>query len=347
MLRDLLRDRGPDLVTNPQRVRALLTDLCPDCRPEINLIIQAQQLGVPGRLKMQAAQLPITVVLPMLSRLMEENYRTSPEAAQWVVATWATALGFNLPASSEPKSLISSRLNVLQTAIPTPTPPPGSDRRRMNPIDGKEQVWIPAGELPYGKDTRKLTLPGFWIDVTPVKQVEYQHFLEANPEYPVPYIDAFWAQPYNWNQHWRVPQEGKEQNPVVLVSWHDADAYARWAGKRLPAEEEWEKAAHESDGCEYPQNNTAMAHVRTTVEGDTHGMTGGKALIPEDNALDNCVDVIEIWEWTATDWNDNYVWKKIVRRGLGRTERGVAGGACRDCHAPEFRNDILGFRCCG
>ncbi|MBN1922021.1 MAG: hypothetical protein JW892_12305, partial [Anaerolineae bacterium] len=89
VLRDLLRDRGQELATSPQVVRALLSDLCPGCRKEINLIVQAQQIDVPGRLKLETAHVSVAVVLPTLSRLMEDHYGTSPEPARWAVESWA------------------------------------------------------------------------------------------------------------------------------------------------------------------------------------------------------------------------------------------------------------------
>jgi formylglycine-generating enzyme required for sulfatase activity len=86
----------------------------------------------------------------------------------------------------------------------------------------------------------------------PVTQAQYQTFIDANPNYPVPYRDESWAKPYNWDKAKRRHPVDKSNHPVVLVSWNDAQTYCQWAGVRLPTEEEWEKAARGTDGREYP-----------------------------------------------------------------------------------------------
>lgn len=135
------------------------------------------------------------------------------------------------------------------------------DGRFFSEIDGKEMMYIPPGPFIMGQDaeTRVVRLEtGGFIDKFPVTNREYARFMQAGGYKK----KEFWSeegwkhiteeekreQPVYWNdKKWNDPD-----CPVVGVSWYEADAYARWAGKTLPAEEMWEKAARGIDGRIYP-----------------------------------------------------------------------------------------------
>ena len=97
---------------------------------------------------------------------------------------------------------------------------------------------------------RSVHLPAFWIDRTEVTQSQYKAFVDATDRAPS-VVDYDWAKAFNWDSE-QGPPAGIEQHPVVLVSFDDALEYCEWAGKALPSEAEWEKAARGPDGREYP-----------------------------------------------------------------------------------------------
>ena len=119
-------------------------------------------------------------------------------------------------------------------------------------------IYIEGGEFIMGSDKeenhdeqpqRKITLDAYYIDECPVTNGKYKEFINATG-YRVPYMDREWAKKYNWRNNCYPPET--RDHPVVLVNWYDAGEYAEWAGKRLPTEAEWEKAARGTEGSIWP-----------------------------------------------------------------------------------------------
>jgi hypothetical protein len=215
--------------------------------------------------------------------------------------------------------------------------------------DGKEMLCIPAGEFLYGDQKVTLDLPGFWIDKTPVTNIEYARFVAATGQAPP--------------SHWRgqtSPQEISD-HPVVQVSWYDAAAYARWAGKRLPTEQEWEKAARGVDGRVYPWGddqptpelcNFGFNEGGTTPVGQyspqfhPDGSTGSTQRLAEGGGDSpyGCVDMAgNVWEWTTSDYDKK---RKVMRGGSWDNIPGNIRAANRNYQfAPDGRYDCVGLRC--
>lgn len=177
-------------------------------------------------------------------------------------------------------------------------------------IDGKEMVYIPSGEFLMGSDegldneapAHTVRLEAFYIDRYPVTNEEYKRFVDATG-HPVPCYDVDWvdASEYNWDPETRTPPVGKEKHPVVLVSWEDALAYAAWAGKRLPTEAEWERAARSTDGRRWPWGNDFVEGRCNSKEGEAGGTVPVDQHSPESDSPDGVGDTVgNVWEWTSS-----------------------------------------------
>jgi formylglycine-generating enzyme required for sulfatase activity len=214
--------------------------------------------------------------------------------------------------------------------------------------DGKEMVYIPSGEFLMGGEggvaneapAHTVYTSAFYIDRYPVTNTEYKRFVDATG-HPVPYCDAEWANAgeYNWDSEARTPPPGKEHHPVVLVSWEDARAYAAWAGKRLPTEAEWERAARFTDGRRWPWGDEFIKDRCNSKEGGPGSTTPVGGYSPDGDSQEGAGDMVgNVWEWTTSlfrpypyDANDG---RESLKAGGWRVLRGGS-----------WQNDLDRARC--
>jgi formylglycine-generating enzyme required for sulfatase activity len=228
-----------------------------------------------------------------------------------------------------------------------PEPPPAAKSE-----DGAEMVLVPAGEFWMGSDNRgdesprhRVYLDGFYIDKVPVTNALYERFMRATSR----------QQPWYWTDR---KFNGPTQ-PVVGVSWHDADAYCRWAGKRLLTEAEWEKAARGTDGREYPWGDQWDPSRANSLESKLDRTTTVGSY-PSGASPYGALDMAgNVWQWVA-DWYDKDYYQRSPARnptgpesGQPRVLRGGSWGynpvdlrsAYRFYVTPGNRNLLIGFRC--
>jgi len=245
------------------------------------------------------------------------------------------------------------------TPKPTETPAPEAAGETQTeapaPVVG-EMVLIPAGEFTMGIDggdpedgpAHGVNLPAYEIDKFEVANDDFARFV-AETGYAT---DA----EKSGGQSWQKYAEGKGNHPVVKATWNDAVAFCQWAGKRLPTEAEWEKAARGDDGRTYPWGDNfdgSLANVKAT------GLRGTTAVgsFPAGASPYGLEDVGgNVWEWTA-DWFQAYPGNATPNQYFGERFRVTRGGAWfeeppqvathnRNAADPDITaNDDLGFRC--
>jgi len=154
----------------------------------------------------------------------------------------------------KPKVCSSCHSVFLRVQLKDPSPVPLESPILAKPVAVQVEgmVFIPGGPFTMGFDKRHpdegpahtVTLPGYYIDQYEVTHREYKVFVEETKR---PFPDH--------GVQGRVPS-GKDEHPVNFVTWYDAHDYCQWVNKRLPEEEEWEKAARGVDGRLFPWGNT-------------------------------------------------------------------------------------------
>ncbi|MBX3191591.1 MAG: SUMF1/EgtB/PvdO family nonheme iron enzyme [Labilithrix sp.] len=163
----------------------------------------------------------------------------------------------------------------------------------IHETNGHEMVLVPAGPFAMCAARREVYLDAFYVDRTPVTNEQFKVFVDATGYAPTD-EDA-----KRFLAHWRngkIPR-GEERHPVVYVSWIDARAYAAWAGKRLPTEAEWEKAARGTDGRKYPWGRVEPTAAHASF-GRRDGGTTRVGSFPEGVSPYGVLDLAgNVWEW--------------------------------------------------
>ena len=150
---------------------------------------------------------------------------------------------------------------------------------RVSEVDGIKMLYVPPGEFEMGSTTgnfdavpvHRVRLDGFWLDITEVTNAMFANFLNMTgniTEGGTNWLNARdpLVQVFEKGSKWQA-QLGKEDHPIVGVSWYGANAYCKWAGRRLPTEAEWEYAARGVDGRRFPWGDDDLSCTRAQYYG--------------------------------------------------------------------------------
>ena len=251
----------------------------------------------------------------------------------------------------------------------TQGPPPKPDSR-IHEKTGIELVRVPAGPFFYGssendpmakdneKPQRTIDLPEYLIGLTPVTNAQFSEFIQVTG-----YITTAEQRGHGWgwtgirwdnipNAQWRQPRglgssiAGKENHPVVQVSWKDAKAFCEWAELVLPREEEWEKAARGKDTRIWPWGNDLPTSHHCNFNRNIGGTTPVGRYSPIGDSPYGCTDMAgNVWEWTESQYeNETMQIMYVLRGGSWDYNQRFVRVSARSKHFPDFSSISRGFR---
>jgi len=317
-----------------------------------------------------------TVVTVVATAPIVRVVTSAPVVAGTLAPTLAPMPNFTPVPTNKPTDVSETALGIGST--------------RVSEKDSMVQVCVPAGEFSMGssdgdkyaggdeKPQHTVYLDAFWIDRTEVINAMFKRFVAAtgyrteaeksgigrvfNGEEWIETTGADWQHPGGPTTNIL----GLDNYPVLQVSWNDAQAYCQWAGRKLPTEAQWEKAARGIDGQIYPWGNQ-MATCDFAVMNDGTGNGCGKGSVawpvgsrPQGASPYGAWDMAgNLWEWVA-DWYDKSYYASSPSKnppgpssGQSRVLRG--GGwnnfapyvrvTNRLAVEPYYRDDNNGFRC--
>ncbi|MFI6979723.1 ergothioneine biosynthesis protein EgtB [Embleya sp. NPDC050154] len=283
--------------------------------------------------------------------------------------------------------LATHQLRDGAAVLDAPGPPGAAD---ADALDG--EVLVPAGPFemgttddPWALDNERpahmVDVPAFWLDTAPVTNAAYLEFIADggyaddrwwSPEGRRHRQDAELTAPLFWRRDgdtWLIRRFGRTEpvpldEPVLHVCWYEADAYARWAGRRLPTEAEWEKAARhdpaEGRSRRYPWGDADPTPEHANL-GQRHLRPAQAGAYPAGAAACGARQLIgDVWEWTSSDFTPYpgfaaFPYReysevffgpghKVLRGGAFGVDEVVARGTFRNWDLPIRRQIFAGFR---
>ncbi|MCI0733029.1 MAG: SUMF1/EgtB/PvdO family nonheme iron enzyme [Methylococcaceae bacterium] len=231
----------------------------------------------------------------------------------------------------------------------------GTERSGLEKLPGWRALaaWIRIDQTPleYLIDLprQEIETPAYFLDKFPVTNRDYERFIKAGG-----YRDSrYWTRD-GWDyvtkeslsepRYWQQEKWNPPDHPAVGVSWYEADAYARWAGKHLPTERLWEKAARGDDERIYPWGNESPDQALCNY-GQGVGKTTPVGRYEKGRSPYGAYDMAgNVWEWCDSDWGYGAN-AKVVRGGWWYNDPGSLRASSRSWGNPTSRLKFVGFRC--
>lgn len=205
----------------------------------------------------------------------------------------------------------------------------GSDQKELDRLLRHEHV--PQDMVLDEKPRQTVALSAFYLDRHEVTNADYKKFVDATRYHA----------PLNWQNGMYPP--GATRHPVTFVSWNDAQAYAKWAGKRLPTAEEWEFAARGAQGLVYPWGNTFDTQ-RVNINQINKGVAPVGSFQDDVSPFQIYDMGGNVMEWTQSHYQGDPEFY-VLKGGAWSSKRFEARGVNKTPGEASYQLSHIGFRC--
>ena len=310
--------------------------------------------------------------------LSPKSFKRKPKIVSWVLValTLIVIIGIGLFVSyvnnggntnSVGAPIVGKALNIIMSPTPVveqipvipPTFEPSAGDVQFSTMDGAAMVYVPKGEFMMGGSyvvpeyIHSVNLSAFWMDKFEVTNEQYARCVKAGA-CPPPASSKSYDDP------------AFKDHPVIYVDWDAAKNYCTWAGRRLPTEAEWEKAARGIDKRTFPQKafpwGSAISCEYANYDGNKCvGGTTPVGSYPEGVSPYGALDMAgNVWEWVSDWYDENYYTlnnpptnpqgpstgeHKVLRGGSWISTWNYLRVTDRWRNLPSYTSDFIGFRC--
>ncbi|MBI9047270.1 MAG: SUMF1/EgtB/PvdO family nonheme iron enzyme [Anaerolineaceae bacterium] len=316
----------------------------------------------------------IGIVVSLIGKGLEGEGLLAGLASPTVTQT-STATATHTPEDTSTPTMTNT---PEETATPpnTATPEFRIGSTMISEKDGMQLMYVPAGTFEMGSNyglgdehpIHTVFLDAFWIDQTEISNTMFSKFVNSSG-YVTDAENKGWSYELGEGRlnriekmDWKAPQgpgsDAMEDRPVIHVSWNDAAAFCEWAGRRLPTEAEWEKAARGTDERTYPWGEDTDSN-RANYDGSLGDITG-VGNHPQGASPYGALDMAgNVWEWVADWYDEDYYSNSLFENPQGSAigEFRVFRGGSWNFNFQNVRSSIrgkwspdksyygIGFRC--
>ncbi len=254
-------------------------------------------------------------------------------------------------------------LSIAQEPSVSETLPPLDGSEESQSKDGMELIYIPSGKFVMGAGNsdsgayesempqNTISLDSYWIDKYEITNAMYKLCVQASVCSPPSDFQSSTHSSYYGNSRY-------DQYPVINITWFDANTYCKWAGRRLPTEAEWEKAARGTDARIFHWGNEFGGNLANYNNNKLDTTQVGS--FPGGSSFFGLLDMAgNVWEWVA-DWYQASYYKEMPLQNPTGPSSGsrkiVRGGGFKSTYFylrisyrfgwdPEYYDNNIGFRC--